>query len=113
MTRNELILRFIAKARAWDAAEEEENVNPKIVKMKHVRLSVFDLHAIMLLAGRGDGGTLTTQDMQLERRQFSQTAATAMQDLRSLASRDYLEEVGDRVFRLSEKGIRLVNAAIS
>jgi hypothetical protein len=114
MTRIQIITLFLHKARAWDAQQEEAQSDPKVTRItRYARLSLFEIHALMVLAGRGEGYTITAGEMQLERRQFQKTAVSATTDLRNLAGRGYINEVADRKFSLTEKGVRFVNAVIS
>lgn len=115
MTRLEYITQFILKARALDAVEEEAFTDPKNMdkrRKNYSSISVFDIHVLLLLAKRGDGGTITTTDTHLERRQFPKSAESALDNLRALAARGYIRE-SNKKFSLNETGIRYVNAVIS
>jgi hypothetical protein len=106
MTRLDLTLRFVYKARAWDAASEQA------ARTKYSRLSLFDIHAMLLLASRGEGAVITAADTHIERRQFMRSAETAKAELNSLAAKGYLERVGNG-YRLAEKGVEFVNSTVS
>lgn len=102
MTRLDLTLRFVYKARAWDASAEQE------ARTKYSRLSLFDIHAMLLLASRG---VITAADTHIERRQFMRSAETAKKELNDLAAKGYLERVGNG-YRLAEKGVEFVNSTV-
>ncbi len=106
MTRLDLTLRFVYKARAWDAASEQA------ARTKYSRLTLFDIHAMLLLASRGEGAVITAADTHIERRQFMRSAETAKAELNSLAAKEYLERVGNG-YRLAEKGVEFVNSTVS
>jgi len=57
MTRLDLALRFVYKARAWDSSAEQE------ARTKYTRLSLFEIHAMLLLASRGEGAVITAADV--------------------------------------------------
>ena len=105
MTRLDLTLRFVYKARAWDAASEQA------ARTKYSRLSLFDIHAMLLLASRGEGAVITAADTHIERRQFMRSAETAKKELNDLAAKGYLERVGNG-YRLAEKGVEFVNSTV-
>ena len=106
MTRLDLTLRFVYKARAWDASAEQE------ARTKYSRLSLFDIHAMLLLASRGEGAVITAADTHIERRQFMRSAETAKKELNDLAAKDYLERVGNG-YRLAAKGVEFANSTVS
>jgi hypothetical protein len=105
MTRLDLTLRFVYKARAWDAASEQA------ARTKYSRLTLFDIHAMLLMASRGEGAVITAADTHIERRQFMRSAETAKAELNSLAARGYLERVGNG-YRLAGKGVEFVNSTV-
>ena len=110
MTRLDLTLRFIYKARAWDAAEEQAD-DRRDGRSRYHRLSLFDIHAMLLLASRGEGAVITAASTHIERRQFMRSAGTAKEELDALAAKGYLNRSG-RSYRLAEKGIEFINATV-
>jgi hypothetical protein len=111
MTRLDLTLRFVYKARAWDAASEQA-ADIRDRRSTYPRLSLFDIHVMLLLASRGEGAVITAADTHIERRQFMRSAKTAKDELDDLAARGYLNRAG-RSYRLAEKGIEFINATVS
>jgi hypothetical protein len=105
MTRLDLTFRFVYKARAWDASAEQE------ARTKYTRLSLFDIHAMLLLASRGEGAVIEAADTHIERRQFMRSAETAKTELNSLAAKGYLERVGNG-YRLAGKGVEFINSTV-
>jgi hypothetical protein len=111
MTRLDLTLRFAYKARAWDAAcEQAADFGDR--RSRYTRLTLFDIHAMLLLASRGEGAVITAADTHIERRQFMRSAETAKAELNDLAKRGYLEKVGNG-YRLAEKGVEFLNITVS
>jgi hypothetical protein len=111
MTRLDLTLRFAYKARAWDAASEQAaDIRDK--RSTYPRLTLFDIHAMLLLASRGEGAVITAADTHIERRQFMRSAETAKAELNSLAAKGYLDRVGNG-YRLTERGIEFINSTVS
>jgi len=111
MTRLDLTLRFIYKVRAWDAAEEQA-ADIRDRRGTYPRLSLFDIHVMLLLASRGEGAVITAADTHIERRQLMRSAETAKKELNDLAAREYLEQAGHS-YCLAEKGIEFLNATVS
>ena len=113
MTRIQLINRFLLKARALDAVEEEAYTDPKTTSLRRKafnHMSIFDIHAMLTIASRGEGGSIDRTDMSIERRQFPKSAEYALANLRALAARGYVAETDGRNFELTETGVRFVNA---
>jgi len=106
MTRLDLTLRFVYKARAWDASAEQE------ARTKYSRLTLFDIHAMLLLASRGEGAVIAAADTHIERRQFMRSSETAKRELNDLAAKGYLDRVGNG-YRLAGKGVEFVNSTVS
>jgi hypothetical protein len=111
MTRLDLTLRFVYKARAWDAAEEQA-ADIRDRRSTHPRLTLFDIHAMLLLASRGEGAVITAADTHIERRQFMRSAETAKKELNDLAAKGYLDRVGNG-YRLAGRGIEFLNATVT
>jgi len=109
MTRLDLILRFLYKVRAWDASDEEAHANLKKKWSRYVRLSLFDVHTMLLLASRE---IVTPASTHIGRKEFMRSAETANEDLKALAVKGYVEPHGSG-YRLTDEGKRFVNAVIS
>jgi len=98
----------VYKARAWCAASEQA-ADIGAGRSRYTRLSLFDVHTMLLLASRE---IVTPASTHIGRKEFMRSAETANEDLKALAVKGYVEPNGGG-YRLTDEGKRFVNAVIS